>query len=354
MATARAAWGSIRHRPRLAILAATLAAIAVSVTLWIGLAPGSGPAPAAAIPSVAPSPSPSRTPSPTPTPSPTATPATTPSPSPTPEPVSLVGEDGRFTLLVLGSDYRRGHAGNRTDTIMVVSIDPTDGATTVASIPRDTVAFPLPGGGRFSAKVNGLYQHYVAASGAAEARTSMKRAIGAALAVEIDNVAVIGFDGVERLVDAVGGVDVTLKKAVNDPQYWLSATRRGVRFPAGKNHLDGERALIFARTRKGDNDFERARRQQQLMAAAVRAVRERGLRHLPELLEIARSTVQTDLPLTEAARLFEIVAGARLDDATATVFGPSKWATSQGGSAFSLKLDVIRAWTRQEMAPVRP
>ena len=157
MATARAAWGSIRHRPRLAILAATLAAIAVSVTLWIGLAPGSGPAHVAAVPSVAPSPSPQPTPSATPTTSPTTTPVPTPSPSPTPEPVSLVGEDGRFTLLVLGSDYRRGHAGNRTDTIMVVSIDPTDGATTVASIPRDTVAFPLPGGGRFSAKVNGLY-----------------------------------------------------------------------------------------------------------------------------------------------------------------------------------------------------
>ena len=115
----------------------------------------------------------------------------------------------------------------------------------------------------------------------------MSKAVGRALGVEIDNYVVIGFDGVKRLVDAAGGVDVVLDKTIRDPVYWLTPTKRGVTFKAGKNHLNGERALIFARTRKADNDFERARRQQKLVAAAVGSVKKLGLLQLPELISIA-------------------------------------------------------------------
>ena len=70
-------------------------------------------------------------------------------------------------------------------------------------------------------------------------------------------------------------------------------------FPKGRNHLDGARALIFARTRKGDNDFERARRQQVLVAAAVE--QGRGKRRLDpaQLLTIGGRWVRTDLPLAK-------------------------------------------------------
>ena len=74
---------------------------------------------------------------------------------------------------------------------------------------------------------------------------------------------------------------MVLSKSVSDPYYWVTPRSRGVYFPAGRNHLSGDRALIFARTRKGDNDFERARRQQLLFAGAVDAVLERGLKNLP-------------------------------------------------------------------------
>jgi LCP family protein required for cell wall assembly len=260
--------------------------------------------------------------------------------------------DGRLTVLLLGSDYRPSHSGNRTDVIMVVSLDPQSGAVAAASIPRDTANFPISSRQRYGPKVNGLYQSLIGKHGQKVAAQEMKRIVGDGIGVEIDSYAVIGFEGVRQLVNAVGGVDVTLAKAVNDPYYWVTSRKRGVYFPAGHNHLNGDRALIFARTRKGDNDFERARRQQLLVAGAVEAVRDRGVGSLPKLLAIGKRFVKTDLPLGSAPKLFEIVAKANLGGSERVVFGPSKWATGGSGSSFTLKLDVVRGWTAQHMAPV--
>jgi LCP family protein required for cell wall assembly len=276
----------------------------------------------------------------------------TPSPSPSLATDAVLGADGRFTVLLLGSDYRAAHPGNRTDVIMVVSLDPTTGAVAAASIPRDTASFPTSAKGVYKPKVNGLYQALIGKMGQTKAAREMKRIVGAGIGVEIDAYAVIGFEGVRRLIDTVGGVDVTLAKSVSDSHYWVNAHHQGVYFPKGRNHLNGERALIFARTRKGDNDFERARRQQMLVAAAVDAVRSRGLAKLPALLGIASRFVKTDLPLTAAPELFALVAKADLGNTQRVVFGPTKWASGGSGTSFSLKLGEVRGWTKRWMAPV--
>jgi LCP family protein required for cell wall assembly len=290
----------------------------------------------------------------TPTPSPTASSAT-PGPSASPAPAgpdTLLGADGRLTILLLGSDYRPSHTGNRTDVIMVVSLNPTTGAVSVASIPRDTAGFPTSSTQTYGAKVNGLYQSLISRLGQEKAAQEMKRIVGAGIGVEIDSYAFIGFDGVRQLVNAIGGVDVVLAKSVSDPYYWVTARNRGVFFPAGRNHLNGDRALIFSRTRKGDNDFERARRQQLLVAGAVDAVRKRGLEKLPQLIALARRSVKTDLPLSSAAKLFEIIGKAKVDDAAKIVFGPTKWATGTSGTSFQLKLTVVRQWAAEWMGPI--
>lgn len=291
-------------------------------------------------------------PSASPSPSPTPSPSPSPSPSPTPAAANVLGTDGRLTILLLGSDYRPAHPGNRTDVIMVVSIDPTTGKVAAASIPRDTTSFPTSAKGTYKPKVNGLYQSLIEKVGQPKAAGQMKRIVGSAIGVEIDACAVIGFGGVRQLINAVGGVDVTLKKAVSDPSYWVSPRKQGIYFPAGHNHLNGDKALIFARTRHGDNDFERARRQQLLVAAAVNAVRDRGLGKLPALVSIATRYVQTDLPLAAAPQLFGIVSKADISHPTGVVFGPRQWATSAGGTSFSLKIKEVRAWTAKWMAPV--
>jgi LCP family protein required for cell wall assembly len=309
--------------------------------------------PVVAVASPVPSPQPSPSPSPQPSPSPGPSPSPSPQPSPTPEPASLSGDDGRFTILLLGSDYRPAHPGNRTDVIMVVSIDPVTGQTAAVSIPRDTVRFPMAGGGTYQPKVNGLWQHYVAKLGRIKAGEQMKDAVGTALGVEIDHYAVIGFQGVRELVDAVGGVDVTLAKAYHDPYYWVTAGQRGVSFRAGTNHLDGNMALVFARTRKGDNDFERARRQQLLVAAAVAKVEAIGPRALPDLITIGARWVKTDLPLDRIPEVFRIAAKADLTTDQRVVFGPRTWADGIAGtSSFALKLPAVRDRVDDWMPPV--
>jgi len=235
---------------------------------------------------------------------------------------------------------------------MVVSLDPVSGMTGAFSIPRDTIDFPLPDGGVFRQKANALYNYLQSTTG--DGGDAMKVAVGRAFALEVDFYVFIGFQGVEQLVDAIGGVDVTLEKAYYDPYYWVTSTRRGWGLSAGTSHLDGDDALILARSRKGDNDFGRSRRQQLLVMAALDKVRGLGPTVLPRLLEIGAATVRTDLPLDRAVDLLEIAATADLDGAKRNVFGPRKYADGRGGSTFSLKLDVCLAWIEANFPPERP
>lgn len=288
-----------------------------------------------------------------PTPSPDPSAAPTPDPTPVPPGTDpLLGKDGRFTILLLGSDYRPAHPGNRTDAIMVVSVDPVTGDSAAFSVPRDTTNFPLPGGGVYGAKVNGLYEHLLESTH--DGGTAMKSAVAKAFGIEIDWLAFTGFAGVKQLVDAVGGVNVTLDHAYYDPYYWVNSHHQGWGLRAGTSHLSGSEALIFARSRKGDNDFGRARRQQILVMAALAKVRTLGLSRLPTLLRIAASTVRTDLPLKQAVALFGLVARADLAHAKQVVFGPTKFATGVAGSSFALNLRACRAWIEANFPEIRP
>jgi LCP family protein required for cell wall assembly len=302
----------------------------------------------------APTASPSRT-EPALPPDPTIAPEASPIASPTPSPPSadpVLGTDGRLTVLLLGSDYRPAHPGNRTDAIMVVSIDPTTRVAAGFSVPRDTSGFPLGGGARYGSKINALYAHLQSRTG--NGGLAMRQAFAAAFDIEIDGYVFIGFAGVKQLVAAVGGVDVTLDKPYYDRYYWVTSRKQGWGLPAGTSHLGPDDALIFARSRKGDNDFGRARRQQILVLAALDRVRSRGPSKMPKLLAIAAKTVRTDLPLERAEALFDIVATTDLSAVNRTVFGPTKFAKGSGGSSFQLRLDVCRDWIADNFPPVRP
>ncbi len=356
MASVRETWGamSVASRVGSVVLAVALVGGVVGGGLLAlnGLAPSATPAPDGGdVEPTALPPGASLLPLP---PVPTLDPnATLVAPSPTPlGNDELLGADGRFTVLLLGSDYRPAHPGNRTDAIMVVSVDPATGQTGAFSIPRDTTGFPLPGGGRFGAKINGLYQYLL--SSTSNGSVAMKAAISKAFEIELDGYVFIGFSGVKELVSAVGGVDVTLDHAYYDAEYWVTSKRQGWGLPAGKSHLNGANALIFARSRKGDNDFGRARRQQILVAAALDKVRTRGPAVLPKLLAIARDTVRTDLPLDRAADLFKLLATVDLKGADKTVFGPTTFADGGEGSGFTLRLDTCRLWIKRHFPPARP
>ena len=359
MSDLRTTWRAMRPASRaLAVGGLLVAVVAVG---GLGLVLGGGFGGPAATPAAGESEEPEPTPqsfAPGETPPPLP-PTPSPAASLVPEPSAtaaagadpVLGTDGRFTVLLLGSDYRASHPGNRTDAIMVVSMDPLSGKSAAFSIPRDTLNFPLPSGGVFGNKVNGLYQHFLTTT--SNGNNAMKRAIAKAFDIELDGFVFIGFEGVRRMVDAVGGVTVVLDKAYYDPYYWVNSKTQGWGLPAGRNKLNGRTALIFARSRKGDNDFGRARRQQLLVMAALDKVRARGPAVLPKLLAIAGDTVRTDLPAARVAEIFEVVKRANLDKAQRVVFGPRSYTFELGGSAFSLDLDICRAWIAKNFPPIQ-
>jgi LCP family protein required for cell wall assembly len=264
----------------------------------------------------------------------------------------ILGRDGRFTILLLGSDARAGRIIGRTDAILVASVDPVTGRAAVFSIPRDTVNFPLSARRKYPGKINALYPYLVRTQGSRVAGTSLRKIVGNALGIEIDAYALIGFTGFRRLVNNVGGVDVWVARTFTDRFYSMRRGQRGVTFRRGVNHLEDLRALAFARTRHADNDYARARRQQQLIIAAIQKVQSRGPESLAGLLAASTGFVKTDLPLVDAPLIYAIVGQADLAHAPRTVFGPRTYASSIGLSRIVLRLTVCRTWIRRNFPPV--
>ncbi|HTC86323.1 MAG TPA: LCP family protein [Candidatus Acidoferrum sp.] len=256
----------------------------------------------------------------------------------------ILGTDGRFTILLLGSDSRPSHPGIRTDTIMIVSVDPKTGKAAAVSIPRDTVNFPLSSTRRFGGKINAMYA-YLARSSRTPG-TSMRMIVGRALGIEIDAYALVGFDAFRKLVNNVGGVRVYVAKTFYDPTYSIKKGHRGWGLKKGWHTLRDLQALAFARTRHADSDYARARRQQQLVVAAVSTVKSHGLDGLVALIAASRGLIRTDIPLEDAPLIYTMVSRANLATANRTVFGPAAFATSIGGFNNVLKLAVARAWIR--------
>ena len=263
---------------------------------------------------------------------------------------AILGTDGRFTILLLGSDARAGGLVSRTDAILVASVNPATRQAAVFSIPRDVVNFPLTARTKYPGKINALYPYLARRYGASSAGRRMRAIVGNALGVEIDAYALIGFTGFRRLVDTIGGVDVYVARTLRDPKYTIlvNGVRRRVTFYAGWNHLTNQRALAYARIRYLDSDYARARRQQQLIIAAITKTLSLGPdAALSGLVAASTGVIRTDLPLANAPLIFAMVQQADLRNAKRVVFGPRAYAVSAGFGRIALRMTVCRTWIRR-------
>jgi LCP family protein required for cell wall assembly len=235
----------------------------------------------------------------------------------------------RINILFLGIDSSEIRTHALTDTLLVVSVDPATGSAAMISFPRDIADFPLYSGGTYHGKINALMtdadKHPTKFPDGGV--TTLTKELGYLLGVPIHYYAAINLDGFEAMIDRVGGVTITNASAIDDPAYggWKEPGRIGFHLSAGKHLLDGENALAYVRSRKGagNNDFERARRQQQLLIALEHKLTDPSmLPKLPQLLDDATKTITTSFP---PDRLEEMLAlGRTIDDANITrkVLGP--------------------------------
>ena len=167
--------------------------------------------------------------------------------------------------LLIGSDTRvEGNrpgqtsvGGQRSDTIMLVHLPKDRKGAYLVSIPRDSwVTIP----GRGKSKINAAFSW--------GGSPLLIRTVESLTGVRVDHFAILNFDGMKTVTDALGGVDVRVSETVTDPMHNQT-------WKAGINHLDGERALWFVRQRYGlkGGDFDRIKRQQAfLKALAAKAV----------------------------------------------------------------------------------
>lgn len=215
---------------------------------------------------------------------------------------------GRFTVLVMGLDRRPGEVGlaYRTDTMMVISIDPKTNSLGILSIPRDLYV-EVPGYAE--------YQRINTAMVLGEIRNPgygpqlAMQTVQYNLGIRIHDYIVVDFQAVVAIVDAIGGITVSIDYTINDRQYPdMNYGYDPFYLPAGTHHLDGRTALKFARTRHGDSDFARASRQQQVIFSIRDKVLDFDLLptlifNAPSLLNSLKNNVSTSIALEDMIRL---------------------------------------------------
>jgi polyisoprenyl-teichoic acid--peptidoglycan teichoic acid transferase len=189
---------------------------------------------------------------------------------------------GRFTMLLIGVDSGPGRSSALTDTMIIASLDPVAGSVSMISVPRDMVDVPLPDGQVYRAKINSLMsfanQHPTRFPGAPSGQSVLAATLGRLLGVQVDGWAEVNLPGFVRVVDAIGGINITVHDGFCTAIY-REYGMNGFAVVPGRYHFNGDEALAYARVRKaaGENDFTRAGRQEELVVAARDRVVNGGL-----------------------------------------------------------------------------
>lgn len=209
---------------------------------------------------------------------------------------STLDDESVMTFLLLGTDGRDQEDGPpRTDLVMVAVADRARQRLTLISIPRD-LWVPIPGYGE--GKVNTAYfLGALEGDGIALANSTVEGLVG----FPLDYFVTVDFEGFRAIVDAMGGISVTVPEAIDDPEYpdYNYGTFR-LQIPAGTQTMNGETALQYARTRYGGTDIDRANRQQLvLMAVREKAMQPEQIALAPIYLRTLYREVESNLSLSD-------------------------------------------------------
>jgi LCP family protein required for cell wall assembly len=226
-----------------------------------------------------------------------------------------------LNIVLLGSDKRDEDATWRTDTIIVLSIDNESNFVRLLSLPRD-LWVNIPGHGYDRINTADLWGEVAQENGGPDL---VKRTISENLGIPIHYYVRVDFDGFMKIIDAVGGLDIDVECPLPD-----------IELAPGMTHMDGEMALLFARSRITTSDFDRSNRQRKLLMALW----DQGLSvdvipKLPALSIAMADTVQTDLPLDRIIALAYKGLQLRPSMIFSNSIGPwqvENWTTPEGAS----------------------
>lgn len=269
---------------------------------------------------------------------PTATtwPATsTPTPEPTVTPIPTVPVVSSLPLApdvkviaLLGIDEKQSASLWRTDSIILAFVQPEHKKIALLSIPRDLWVY-IPGHGYN--RLNTVDALGVRSGHTGGGRGLLNDTLRYNLGVPVHQYVRIDFQGFVDIVDALGGVDVYVEQPISDTEF------TGLVISAGQQHLDGQTTLKYCRSRMTTSDFDRSRRQQQVIKALwEKALAPETIARAPQLWETFEASFETDISLTDVLAL-------------ATTFQDLDPSSVQSAN---LGFDTARPWTTPEGAQV--
>jgi polyisoprenyl-teichoic acid--peptidoglycan teichoic acid transferase len=258
---------------------------------------------------------------------------------------------GRLTVLISGVDKAPDREGVRTDAMIVATLDLETGQSILFGIPRNYGDVPLPddvaevvGTDTYTGMLKWLYgdaQAYreLAQNGEDPGMVALKGAISELLDLPIDYYAMVDMAGFMELIDAFDGVDIDLQEPVIvrllspiNGEEWQQ-----FEIMPGEQTLDGEQALAYARHRTGTTDYDRMQRQRCLVLAMTeQADMQKLLLTFPDVLEVIRDRVVTDIPLEILPDMVVLREMAQTDQIVSIGFDPPDYLAGQSSEGHNL------------------
>ena len=305
-------------------------------------------------------------------PSPTARPgidptlgASTPDPAlvpdlPIPDPIAQLHLDKDIVnILLLGRDTGRTDSSYRTDVMIVLSINKTANSVTLLTIPRDLFVY-IPGW--TMNRINTAAVHGDATGYPGGGIALLEQTILYNLGIPIHGWARVDFQGFKDVVNIVEGVDVPVTCAMQDwrlkdpsldqqdPNNWELYT-----VPAGVQHMDGDMALWYARSRERSSDYDRSRRQHQVLRAIFeKALDLHMIAKVPQLYAQYNQIVDTDLGLGDLLQFVPMAANLQNAHIKSRFIGRAQvtpWVTPAGADVLLPNRDAIAALTAEAFLP---
>lgn len=209
-----------------------------------------------------------------------------------------VVEDGlltakdKSTIMIMGVDERADDVG-RSDTLMVATIDPKKDQAALMSIPRDT-RVKIKGHGWD--KINAAYAYGSAKGGTEGGEKFAQRTVEDFLGVNMDHYVVINIQAFQKIIDAIGGIDIDVEKRMYYEDPWDDDGGLIIDLKPGMQHMDGKTAVTYVRYRDEEGDIGRIKRQQKFMKACMDKVTSPTIiPKLPSVIKEVMSSVKTDL-----------------------------------------------------------
>lgn len=212
----------------------------------------------------------------------------------------------RLTFLLLGGDAGVGRPGLRTDSMMVATVDTVSGQAAVFGLPRNMAGFRFSDGSIFEGTSRGILNEVYMwgqrnperFGGPEPGIAALKDVAETTLGLAIDHYVLVDMAGFADLVDAMGGVTVNVSRPISAPLYdAVTGEHVTIIFEPGRQHLDGDLALAYSRSRTNSNDYDRMARQRCVVTALVDQAGPLTMaRSFGAILNVFEKSVTTDIP----------------------------------------------------------